>query len=109
MKDDSDRLKCYHCPDATSELSCAKQDRLFSDFGSEVICPKGVRYCHIEKGTKYVNNKNEPRFYRGCNTNIYDDNDDDDYMMGLGACGDDECDCGQNKCNTGFHGLFKIL
>ena len=107
MKEDDDRLKCYHCPNTNPELPCAKQDRLLgSELGSEVVCPKGVRYCTIQQTSKTVNNKPEARFYRGCSTNLFDDMDDDDGAMGLGFCNDGNCFCGQDKCNTGFHGLF---
>ena len=100
MDDDDDRLKCYHCPDDNPELACAKQDRLYNAFGSEVICPKGVRYCTISKGSKTGG------FYRGCDTTLYDDMDDNDDAMGLGFCDDNDCACGQDKCNTGFHGMW---
>jgi len=101
LENDDDRLKCYHCPYASNALACAKQDRDYNLFGPEITCPKGVRYCKIKETTQ----SGEPRFYRGCDTKIYDDLDDDDIYMGLGACGGSRCTCGQNKCNTGFHGV----
>jgi len=94
------RLKCYHCPYASgaNKLACSKQDRDWTNLGVEITCPKGVRYCNIKT-------EGAESFYRGCDSELYDDIDDNDGYMGLGKCESSSCSCGQNKCNTGFHGV----
>jgi len=80
LESDDDRLKCYHCPYSSTKLDCNKQDRYYNNFGSEVVCPKGVRYCSISADSDHKS------FFRGCHTKLYDDMDDDDDYMGLGYC-----------------------
>ena len=76
---------------------CAKQDWDWKTLGSEITCPKGVRYCRIRQ-------TGLESFRRGCDSNLFDDLDDNDAGFGLGGCSSSTCFCAGNKCNTGFHG-----
>ena len=104
METSDDRIKCYQC--AKTSDACAKQDWDWKTLGSEITCPKGVRYCRIRQ-------TGLQSFRRGCDSYLIDELNDDDLAFGLGGCtsssSSETCACAQNKCNTGFHGENIVL
>ena len=96
-----DRIKCYWCTGST--LECTKQDIDSTKLGVETSCPLGVRYCVIDSSNSHT------RFQRGCDNTLYDADNKDDADVGLGLCSADSCSCKNDRCNSGFQGMFKTM